>query len=277
MFDENDGFFDHVVPPFPAASAAAGGSTVSTAGEIFAGSSEFAAGPYGLGPRVPMLVVSPWSRGGFVCSEVFDATSIIRFVTNRFGVPEPNISVWRQAVCGDLTSAFDFRQRNATVPRLPSTTSFEPPDNSRHPSFVPVPPSAGVMPVQERGIRPARPLPYDLRADGAVADGTLTVTFTSRGPAGAVFHVTSDAAPRTFTVGAGASLTGSWPVPDGAGVRVHGPNGFYRQFTGDGPAITAVPAGPNLQLKITNHAASRARLTLTDAYARHSVPALGRA
>jgi phospholipase C len=271
MFDENDGLFDHVVPPIPAATAAAGGSTVPLTDEIFPGNSTFVPGPYGLGPRVPMLVVSPWSRGGWVCSEVFDHTSVIRFITRRFGVTEPNISPWRQAICGDLTSAFDFRQQNDSVPRLPSTAAYVPPDSNRHPSFVPVPPAAGVMPDQEKGTRPARALPYDLRADGAVAGGSLTITFASRGAAGAVFHVTSAAAPRTFTVGAGASLTGTWPVPSGPGVRVHGPNGFYRQFTGDGPAVTAAPVGPDLALTFTNPGPA-VRLTLADAYAGTSVP-----
>jgi phospholipase C len=272
MFDENDGLFDHVVPPYPAATSAAGGSTVPVTDELFPGSSQFVPGPYGLGPRVPMLVVSPWSRGGWVCSEVFDHTSVIRFITRRFGVTEPQISPWRQAICGDLTSAFDFRQQNESVPRLPSTAGYVPPDSSRHPSYVPVPPSAGVMPVQEKGVRPARALPYDLRADGVVAGGTLTVTFASRGAAGAVFHVTSAAAPRTFTVGAGESLTGSWPTPDGQGVRVHGPNGFYRQFTGDGPAVTAVPAGPDVRVKIFNGTPAAVHLTLANAYAGTSVP-----
>jgi phospholipase C len=172
MFDENDGFFDHLVPPFPAASAAAGGSTVPVTGEIFPGSRRFAPGPYGLGPRVPMLVVSPFSRGGWVCSEVFDHTSVLRFITRRFGVTEPQISPWRRAICGDLTSALDFRQRNDSVPGLPSTAGYRPRGTSRHPSYVPVPPSAGVMPRQEPGVRPARALPYDLRADGVAAGGT---------------------------------------------------------------------------------------------------------
>jgi phospholipase C len=66
MFDENDGFFDHLVPPLPASVPAAGGSTVSTAEEFYAGT-KFTPGPYGLGPRVPFLAISPWSRGGWVC------------------------------------------------------------------------------------------------------------------------------------------------------------------------------------------------------------------
>jgi phospholipase C len=274
MFDENDGFFDHMVPPYPDASA--GASTVSTAGELFTGSA-FTPGPYGLGPRVPMLVVSPWSRGGWVCSEVFDHTSIIRFITRRFGVSEPHISPWRQAICGDLTSAFDFHQRNPSVPRLPSTVAFEPKDSSRHSSYVPMPPSAGVMPGQEPGARPARPLPYDLRADGVISGGMLTITFASRGAAGAVFYVTSDSDPRTFTVGSGSSLTGSWAVSPGQDVRVHGPNGFYRQFTGEGPGITASPADSNLELRITNRSSAAVRLTLASTYARTPAAVMVRA
>ena len=65
-YDENDGFFDHVPPPIPPTGSALGKSTVSTEGETWHGE------PVGLGPRVPTIVVSPWSRGGFVTSEVFD-------------------------------------------------------------------------------------------------------------------------------------------------------------------------------------------------------------
>ncbi len=80
MFDENDGFFDHMVPPTPPMTRAHGLSTVDTTHEIFTGNKEYVTGPYGLGVRVPMLVISPWSRGGWVNSQVFDHTSLIRFV-----------------------------------------------------------------------------------------------------------------------------------------------------------------------------------------------------
>jgi phospholipase C len=271
-YDENDGFFDHLVPPFPASGPAAGGSTVPTDLELFAGAPGFVAGPYGLGPRVPMMVVSPWSRGGWVCSEVFDATSVIQFIERRFGVQEPHISAWRRAVCGDLTSAFDFAQQNSTVPSLPSVASFVPADHLRHSSFRPVPPSAGTLPAQETGTRPARALPYDLRADGTVSGGNLTITFASRGPAGAVFHVTSAGSPQTFTAGPRASLAGMWPMTSGQDVRVHGPNGFYRQFTGTGPDITAVPAGPNLILKFASTSHATVLLTVAEAYSGRSFP-----
>ena len=137
MYDENDGFFDHVPPPVPPSSNAQGKSTVPITNEIFEGSSEYPAGPYGLGQRVPMVVISPWSKGGYVNSEVFDHTSLIQFVEKRFGVKEPNITKWRRAVTGDLTSAFNFTSPNdATVP-LPSTVAYIPPDNQRHPDYVP--------------------------------------------------------------------------------------------------------------------------------------------
>src|SRR5882757_9171217 len=100
MYDENDGFFDHIVPPTPPQTRSQGISTVPTTNEIYPGSSENPAGPYGLGVRVPMVVISPWSKGGWVNSQVFDHTSLIRFVEQRFAnehprLTEPNITKWR--------------------------------------------------------------------------------------------------------------------------------------------------------------------------------------
>jgi hypothetical protein len=79
-------------------------------------------GPIGLGFRVPMLVVSPFSRGGFVSSDLFDHTSVLRFLETRFGAEVPNLSAWRRAIVGDLTTAFDFRATNSSIPNLPSTS-----------------------------------------------------------------------------------------------------------------------------------------------------------
>src|SRR6201996_4635218 len=255
-FDENDGFFDHVVSPVPANDPSGAGSTVPVTEEWYdlpESVNTSPAGWYGLGPRVPMLVISPWSRGGWVNSELFDHTSLIQFIEKRFGVIEPNISPWRRAVCGDLTSALDFAQSNPSVPSLPSTAAYVPPDDVRHPDYVPVPPAAGAMPSQEPGVRPARPLPYDLAANAAVADGTATVKFVNRGAAGAVFHVTSvKTAARSYTIGAGDKLSDTWPFAAGEDIRVHGPNGFYRRFSGPGPDITAVAEGGQLTLAIAN-------------------------
>jgi hypothetical protein len=76
-------------------------------------------GPVGLGFRVPCLVLSPYSRGGFVSSDVFDHTSQLKFLKARFGVDVPNISKWRDETVGDMVSAFSFgRAPREDVPKL---------------------------------------------------------------------------------------------------------------------------------------------------------------
>jgi len=197
-YDENDGFFDHMVPPTPPFQGR-GRSTVDFSNEIFPGSPGNPTWPYGLGFRVPMIVVSPWSNGGWVCSEVFDHTSLIRFIERRFGTGrndliESNITAWRRTVCGDLTSAFDFERPNDRPARLPDTASYEPPDRERHPDYVPTPPTQQALPSQEPGLRHARSLPYQLDAEGAIdaARGTFRVDFANTGKAGVCFQVISN-------------------------------------------------------------------------------------
>jgi phospholipase C len=68
-----------------------------------------------------MLIVSPFSRGGFVSSDPFDHTSVLRFIETRFGAEVPNLSAWRRATVGDLTTAFNFKSPDQSVPNLPST------------------------------------------------------------------------------------------------------------------------------------------------------------
>ncbi|MER5604021.1 phospholipase C, phosphocholine-specific [Streptomyces sp. NPDC002265] len=278
-YDENDGFFDHLVPPFPPASAAQGKSTVDTGPDVFKGDSGHVAGPYGLGQRVPMLVVSPWSKGGYACSETFDHTSIIRFVERRFGVHEPNISPWRRAVCGDLTSAFDFSRADTRPVVLPDTDGYRPPDGDRHPDYVPTPPAGPVLPRQECGSRPTRPLKYAPLVDGSAAPdaGTFTLTFASGAQAGAAFLVTSGNrtdGPWTYTTEAGKSVSDTWNTAYSAGsydLTVHGPNGFLRTFKGSGtaaagPEVTARHHGDAVELTLTNKGSAAVELRLANGY-----------
>ncbi|GAA1522104.1 phosphocholine-specific phospholipase C [Kribbella lupini] len=278
-YDENDGFFDHVVPPFPPASANQGLSTVAVGPDLFTGSSKYTAGPYGLGQRVPMIVVSPWSTGGFVNSEVSDHTSVIRFMERRFGVKEPNISPWRRAICGDLTSAFDFATEQARPARLPDTSAYQPPDGDRHPDYKPTPPAVGNLPVQEPGRRKTRPLPYAPIVDGTVtpSTGKYTLSFASGPAAAAQFHVAAPNrtdGPWTYTTGAGKTLADSWNTTYSHGVYdldVYGPNGFLRGFRGKpvpGPEVKArhnARTG-DLDLTITNSSAVDHHVTVTNAY-----------
>jgi phospholipase C len=164
-WDENGGFFDHVVPPTPPR---------GTQGEHIGvrplpAPAEGIGDPIGLGFRVPTLVVSPFSRGGFVCSEVFDHTSLLRFIEARFGVEVPNLSAWRRAAVGDLRSAFDFSSPDDSLPTLPgvsltpvvagdcSVTAVNGVIKALPVGNYPVPPNS--LPTQESGPRPARRLP----------------------------------------------------------------------------------------------------------------------
>jgi phospholipase C len=235
-YDEEGGFFDHLVPPTPPHTRAQGQSTVPTTNEIFPGDPNHPAGPYGLGIRVPMIIVSPWTRGGWVNSQVFDHTSLIRFLEARFadGRPdlvESNITPWRRAVVGDLTGAFDFRTPNDTPRlRLPDTNTFKPVDLVRRPDEVPVPPADPTLPAQEQGVRRARALPYTLHADASVTGPSVSIDFRNLGSATGVFHVRSTQHdPRSYTVEPGKQLTDSW---ESAELTVFGPNGFFRRFRG---------------------------------------------
>ena len=259
--------------------------------EIFAGNADHPAGPYGLGVRVPMLVVSPWSRGGWVNSQLFDHTSLIRFLEARFArqhqsdLIETNITPWRRTVTGDLTTAFDFKTPNASRRlALPSTTDFKPEDFDRHPDQVLVPPVPQAMPDQEDGVRPARALPYTLDATATVqrSDGSFWIEFRNTGEATAVFHVRSGNntdAPRTYTVEPHQHLNDSWSAAANGGsaydLSVYGPNGFYRAFTGvvagNHGAFVDVRADydrrdNSIALEIANRAPRTAHISIFDRY-----------
>ncbi|UQA92453.1 phosphocholine-specific phospholipase C [Streptomyces halobius] len=279
-YDENGGYFDHIIPPYVPYGARQGKSTVDTTLDYFPGNATYAEGTYGMGPRVPMLVVSPWSTGGFVNSEVFDHTSIIRFMESRFGVREPNISPWRRAICGDLTSAFDFTGKDTDPAELPDTAGYEPPDHERHPDYFPHAPANPALPKQEPGSRPARPLPYAPLVDGAAdpAAGKFTLTFSGGDAAGVCFHVRSanrTDGPWTYTTEAGKTLSDTWNSAYSKGAHdltVFGPNGFLRTFKSPGgtagPEVTARhdKAGGNLKLTLTNEGSADVNLTLTNGY-----------
>ena len=265
MYDENDGFFDHMPPPVPPQTRAQGKSTVAITNEIFEGNAEYPAGPYGLGLRVPMVVISPWSKGGYVSSEVFDHTSLIQFIEKRFGVKEPNITKWRRAVTGDLTSAFNFTSPNSATVALPSTIGYIPPDNQRHPDYVPTPPTDQAVPIQEPGTRPARAVPYVLNVQGQAnaLNHTLRVDFANTGKSTAVYHVRSgntQTGPWTFTVEPDAELSESWNLQSSQNeydLSVYGPNGFLRAFKGS----TATTEKVNIEIT-TIYDAIRSGITL---------------
>jgi len=121
-FDENGGFFDHVPPPTAPPGTPGEFVTAPAVPDPTVIGNPAIPGPIGLGFRVPMLLISPFSRGGFVSSDTFDHTSILRFLETRFGVEVPNLSAWRRGAVGDLTTALNLRAPDTSIPTLPSTT-----------------------------------------------------------------------------------------------------------------------------------------------------------
>jgi phospholipase C len=258
-YDENDGLFDHVVPPMPPktqAMNAEGLVSDDLAGSLkdefvdmgkygkevhplIPGADPGGLQPVGLGPRVPMLIVSPWTKGGWVCSQTFDHTSVLQFLEARFGVSEPNISDWRRAICGDLTSAFDFSKASET-----SISPIAVPEAivSRHqPYQVPV---VQEMPSQEPGVRPARPLPYEFSTRCRIEGGKVWVDFENKGRAGVAFYVYTGHAPhqspRRYALSASQTLSDYWELHEsepGYDLSVYGPNGSLFHFKGRSPSI----------------------------------------
>ncbi|RVU19945.1 phospholipase C, phosphocholine-specific [Streptomyces antnestii] len=280
-YDENDGFFDHVPPPSPPA---------GTAGEFLNST------PYGLGFRVPMLVMSPWTRGGWVSSEVFDHTSVLRFLetwTSALGTPAtcPNISAWRRKVTGDLTGVFDFTRPVYGMPSgLPATKVIG------YSTCGPLPnpaPQDNALPAQEPGTRPARALPY--QPNGNLdhfefgANGKILAWFAMANqgtPATSAAHLSihpnayRDTTPWQYTVDAGGTATDFFNIGTGYGagaydITMAGPNRFLRRFKGDatkaGKAIEATaryavePGTGKLAIyfKLTNSGSAAAQFTIT--------------
>jgi len=285
-YDENDGYFDHVppfVPPHPekehAGKVSAGidpkldFSTKNHQTNPSMKESNFRDSQIGLGYRVPMVIVSPWTRGGYVCSEVFDHTSSLQFletfIEKKFNkkITEENITPWRRSICGDLTSAFRpyngekivqpaFLEKTPFMERIYSAKFKEVPDNYKKLSAEEIaqinrnPEDSPLFPQQEKGIRSANALPYELYVNGAAQADKFKISFTAankrfgKKAAGSPFTVYAMNPYQgevlrvwDYTVAAGDTLEDEWTIADFADgmyhLRVYGPNGFFREFIGD--------------------------------------------
>lgn len=213
-YDENDGYFDHA-PSFVAAdpkSRTTGRASqgIDTGLEYMYAQDDLRQGvavkeardgPIGLGFRVPLIIASPWTRGGWVNSQLFEHTSTLQFletfVNSKYGkhVRETNISPWRRTVSGDLTSVFrpyngektelPFLERNKFLETIQAAQFKEVPSNFKKLTKADIahvnedPHKSPLMPRQEQGIRPANALPYELYADGAVAGSNFELSMTA--------------------------------------------------------------------------------------------------
>jgi phospholipase C len=114
---------------------------------------EFVQGlPIGAGFRVPCVVVSPWTDGGWVSSERFDHTSDLRFLEKFTGVHEPNITAWRRKTFGDMTSVFHFHHEHSEPPKLANAHALlrKAHHEFKHLPKVSAPSGPRPMPVQEK-------------------------------------------------------------------------------------------------------------------------------
>ncbi len=289
-YDENDGYFDHAPsyvaadPKRPETGKASSGIDTSLDymykdDELAQGVSreEARTGPIGMGFRVPMVVASPWSRGGWVNSQLFDHTSMIQFledfVKEKTGktVHEENVSAWRRSIAGNLTSCFrahtnddaklDYLDRDKFVIQIREAKDKEVPANFKALTAQQIAEvnqklaASQWMSKQEPGTRPANPLPYELYADGALsADGKSFVLTMKAGMAvhgtksmGAPFNVYlrdgGNMVAGTYAVKAGDALTQSFPLNgEKYSIEVHAPNGFFRSFNGTVKAPVMVQA-----------------------------------
>lgn len=231
-YDENDGYFDHV-PPFVAPNPhelhnGKVSATIDASVEHVSVEQEkkrkrvdaeknARSGSIGLGFRVPLLIASPWSRGGKVCSEVFDHTSVLqlleKFLTHKTGKPikETNISAWRRTVCGDLTSVFkpynqekiklpEFVQKEAFIQSVHKAkfkdvpSNFKPLNQQEIVQINKQPDASPLMPKQEPGVRAACALPYQLYVDGHLAGDRKSFEISLRA-SNEVFGAKSGGAP----------------------------------------------------------------------------------
>jgi len=267
-YDEHDGFFDHQLPPFPETSV----------------TDEYIDGlPIGPGTRVPMLICSPWTRGGYVDSNVYNHTSMLEFLATWTGVKPANVTPWRASVTGDLTTAFDFENPDFSIPgNIPTLDQTWALTQLTGGSTAPPAEGDQKMPVQEPGTRPHRPTNYRLHADVTVNRTTSQVTaaLSNTGKVGASFAVYPDGiltfAPTPVTVQPGAAGSYVWDAVATAGkyaFSVYGPDGFLTSFagtvvaaglnTGPVPAVTSALGGTTLELTLANQGSGTITYTVT--------------
>jgi len=282
-YDENDGYFDHLAPfsapnPYkPNTGKVSPG--IDTSLEFIQRAEQSSKrnnreSNIGLGFRVPMIIASPWTRGGYVCSEVFDHTSSLQFLENFLAkktgksIKEENMTAWRRTVCGDLTTAFrpykgekivlpEFLDKEKFIESIYQAKSKGLPNQYQQLTdsditAINAGESSPVMPQQEKGIRAACALPYELYVHGGLAADrkTFAIQFEAANQvfgdkaAGCPFYVHAvDATERwlptirDYAVAAGRVEQDEWLLNKFENniyhLKVYGPNGFYRAFKGN--------------------------------------------
>ncbi|WP_312306185.1 phosphocholine-specific phospholipase C [Chryseobacterium sp.] len=269
-YDENDGYFDHVLPFAPPLNPGQpvdmngkeGVEYVDRSQEYMSDSSlkdyEKTEGTVGLGYRVPMIIASPWTKGGFVNSEVSDHTSVLqfleKFIMKKFSkdVHVDNISDWRRAICGDLTSAF-----NSPSVKAPQMDYLNQKDYARTINAArnkPVPDlkwysenelKGNLLEIQERGMKPSHALPYNFHVNLEGKSIKMTNLKENGVPLLVYDRTQFDTDNYHFSYALYSKQELSHAVHSGVyDYEVFGPNGFFRKFKGS--------SDPDLEILLIN-------------------------
>lgn len=258
-YDENDGYFDHVLPFAPPVNpnqpvdmnGKEGAEYVNKTQEYMSSQqvrdSERIEGTVGLGYRVPMIIASPWTKGGFVNSEVSDHTSVLqfleKFIKKKFNkdVTIDNISDWRRSICGDLTSAFN--SSSIKIPQMDYLDQKEYTKTINAAKNKPLPNlkwhseselSPHLLEIQERGTKPSNPLPYNYHVN--LEHGKINmVNLKENGIPLLIYDRTQfDGDHLNFSYALYSKQTLSHRIDtDSYDYEIFGPNGFYRHFKGE--------------------------------------------
>lgn len=257
-YDENDGYFDHVLPFSPPINPSQPVDMNSKEGvEYVDKSQEYMSAPslkdyeriegtVGLGYRVPMIIASPWTKGGFVNSEVSDHTSVLqfleKFIRKKYSkdVKIDHISDWRRAICGDLTSAFN--SSNTKAPKMDYLDQKDYAKTINAAKSKPVPDlkwyteneiNGRLLDIQERGIKPSNPLPYDFHVN--LDNGKIKMTNLKEAGVPLLIYDRTQfgSGDYHFSYALYSKQELSHPVNPGKyDHEVFGPNGFFRKFSG---------------------------------------------
>ncbi len=110
-WDDSDGWYDHVLGPIVKQSNDPTADQLTGAGSCGTATAGAFQGRCGYGPRLPLLVVSPWARRNFVDHTTSDQSSILRFIEDNWVLGRIGNQSYDE-LAGPLTGMFDFAHRD---------------------------------------------------------------------------------------------------------------------------------------------------------------------
>jgi phospholipase C len=110
-YDDSDGWYDHVMPPLVSPSNLKGVDSLTGPGACGASPPGAVQGRCGFGPRLPLLVLSPFARNNYVDHALLDQSSILRLIEDRFQLGRIGGDSF-DGKAASMEGLFDFRRPN---------------------------------------------------------------------------------------------------------------------------------------------------------------------